>query len=1005
VPNEFAYRVFKGVPVALAVLLLATSAIGAGNPAWFARDWQSEDGLPNNTIFALAQTPDGYLWLGTRTGLVRFDGIRFEEFSPTNFVAPPNRGIITMLKGRAGDLWLAMDRGALVRLNGRRTQAFTDGLPSSIPGSLAEDAEGTLWVSYHGGSVYRLSNGQAVACAEADGLPQGADTCALASDNVGKVWFAKSGQVGVIQHRRFRTLHQYERVTARLATAREGGVWLCAGVRLFRIDKDEQFREVGSFQPRRANTVPNVVLEDREGAVWIGTSYSGLFRYDGSDFGSVETTHEEIQSLAADREGNVWVGTFGGGLNRVRRRAVVLEGPDNGLPFPSLMSICEAADGTLFAATQNGVVVRRVSERWSALPAEPNRSVDATCATVDTLGRLWIGNAQRGLYCWSSGRFIDWGDERELNSQTLHTLLASRTGDLWVGQENPPRVLRVRTGQVRVFEVPPDSRIIRAMAEDTAGHIWAGTSKGNLFRIHADELSDATPRAGRELASIRCLYATPDGALWIGYAGWGVGRLKEGRYGEVRSEHGLYDEQVSAIVADHRGWLWFSSDKGLFKVRQRELEAVAEGRSTRVRSLHYGRGEGLPSLEGNFGDSPNALCGADGRLWFPMRTALAVVDPAKLGESRRAPTTLLERVLLDENTVASYGGVVPVWTGSVLDSKASGPHLRLPPGHRRIEFEFTALSFAEPENIQFRYRLEGIDDDWNDATTRSASYSRLPASDYVFRVVACDTDGNWDNSGATLAFTVVPFFWQTWLFRAAVLTVFTLSIVALVRYVSFRRLQRQVRVLEQQAALHKERARIAKDIHDDLGANLTQIALLGELAQQDRGEPDKAGERMGKISGTARQAIKSLDEIVWAVNPRNDTLGHLIDYAGQFALDYLRLAGIRCRLDFPEQTPPHELSTDVRHNLFLAIKEALNNVVRHAQATEVWLRARGVSAGTLEIDIEDNGRGFAQAPDDALADGLRNMRQRLADLGGECRIESRPGSGTKVSLRLPWTKR
>jgi signal transduction histidine kinase/ligand-binding sensor domain-containing protein len=991
------------MPVALAVLLLATPAIGAGNPGWFARDWQSEDGLPNNTIFALAQTADGYLWLGTRTGLVRFDGIRFEEFSPTNFVAPPNRGIITMLRGRAGDLWLAMDRGAVVRLSARSTQAFTEGLPSSIPGSLAEDAAGCLWVSYHGGAVYRLRDGQAISCTAEEGLPDGSDTCALASDNTGRIWFAKAGQVGVIQNRNFRILHQSERLPARLATAREGGVWLCVGTRLFRIESGGQLREVGAFQPQPANTVANVLLEDREGALWIGTSYSGLFRYDGSGFEAVETTHQEIQSLAADRESNLWVGTFGGGLNRVRRRAVSLEGPEDGLPFPSLMSVCEDADGTLWAATQNGVVVRRMNGRWNALPADENSPVEATCVAADGQGRLWIGNVLHGLYCWRDGRFVNWGGDRVLKNQTLHTLLASRTGDLWVGQETPPLVLRVRAGQVRAFEIPPDSRIIRAMAEDTAGNVWAGTSKGNLFRIHGEELSEATPRGGRELASIRCLYATPDGALWIGYAGWGVGRLKDEHYSEVRAEHGLYDDQISAIVADTRGWLWFSSDKGLFKVRQKELEAVAEGRSSHVRSLHYGRGEGLPSLEGNFGDSPNVLRSREGRLWFPMRTALAVVDPEKLGENSRVPATVLERVLLDENPVAWYGGVVPVTGGASLALKSSGTRLNFPPGHRRLEFEFTALNFAAPENIQFRYRLEGVDDYWNDATTRSASYSRLPAGDYIFRVVACDTEGNWDSAGPTLAFTVSPFFWQTWEFRVTALAVFTLSVAALVRYLSFRRLRDRLRVLEQQAALHQERGRIAKDIHDDLGANLTQIALLGELAQQDRSEPDKAAERLGKISGTARQAIKSLDEIVWAVNPRNDTLGHLIDYAGQFALDYLRLADIRCRLDLPEQTPLRELSTDLRHNVFLAIKEALNNVVRHAQATEVWVRAR-VTAEALEIIIEDNGRGFAQVPDDALADGLRNMRQRLADVGGECRIESKPGAGTKVSLRLPWTR-
>jgi signal transduction histidine kinase len=283
------------------------------------------------------------------------------------------------------------------------------------------------------------------------------------------------------------------------------------------------------------------------------------------------------------------------------------------------------------------------------------------------------------------------------------------------------------------------------------------------------------------------------------------------------------------------------------------------------------------------------------------------------------------------------------------------------------------------------------------------SYPRLPANTYTFRVQACNHAGVWNLDGAQLAFVVTPFFWQTWSFRATALAAFTLVLVAIVRYVSFRRLRVRLHELEQQAALHKERGRIAKDIHDDLGANLTQIALLGELAQQDRGEPDKAAERVGKISTTARQAIKSLDEIVWAVNPRNDTLSHLIDYAGQFALDYLRLAGIRCRLDFPEQAPAREVSTDVRHNLFLAIKEALNNIVKHARASEVWLRA-SADANGLRFSVEDNGCGFDRAPDDATADGLRNMRQRLAEIGGECKIESKSGAGTRVTFQLPWPK-
>lgn len=991
-------------------LSASTSAGSTTNSLWFVRPWQSDENLPNNTVHALAQTPDGYLWLGTPSGLARFDGIRFEDFSPTNFVAPPNRGVIAMLLGHKGFLWLGMDRGGIVSLEGNASRAYTALLPSSIPNDMAEDAEGTLWVSYRGGAVYRIKDGQVSTCAAEAGLPESSDNCALCCDSQGRLWFAKAGQCGIFRDGAFRMLQRYNGQPARLTSAQAGGVWLCAGRRLFQADDAGQFKDCGEFKPEHGNTTVSALLEDHEGAVWIGTSYSGLFRYDESGFESVQTSHQEILGLAEDSEGSLWVGTQGGGLDRLRRRAIALEDVESGLPFASVQSICEDAAGNVWVAAQNGALARRIGGRWTTLSADEHWSANATCVAADKSGAVWIGTQHHGLFCWRGERFVTWGDLGELAGRTLHTLLVSREGDLWLGTENPNSIQRLRQGQITSFEVPQDSRIIRAMAEDATGSIWAGTSKGVLYRIADGRLSEVKLRPSPEIASIRCLASTPDGALWIGYAGWGLGRLKDGHYTEIHSEKGLFDDYISHIECDGHGWLWFGANRGIFKVRLQELEAVAENRLSRVRSIHYGRSEGLPSMQSTFGDSPDSLRSRDGRIWLPMRTALVVVDPEKLGDSSHAPPVLLERVTVDDRPAAWYGGVLPLanrFAQEVVDLDSHDATLRLGPAYRRLEFEFTAPTFAAPENIQFRYRLEGTryDENWVDAGThRTAPYPRLTPGKYTFKVAACGSDGEWIESAKSLRLVVAPFFYQTWWFRTGVVALFTLAVAAVVRYVSFRRLHRQLRLLEAQASLHKERARIAKDIHDDLGANLTQIALLGELARQDQGEPDKAAARMEKISGTARQAIKALDEIVWAVNPRNDTLAHLIDYAGQFAFDHLRLAGIRCRLDFPEQAPARELSTEVRHNLFLAVKEALNNVVRHAHATEVWFRAKVAGQG-LELRIEDNGCGFGQAPEDALADGLRNMRQRMADIGGECRIQSRPGAGTVVVFLLPWANK
>ena len=993
-----------GVLARLALFLAPAISFAGTELDWFARSWTTEDGLPNNTVHTIAQTSDGYLWLGTPSGVVRFDGIQFEDFSATNYIALPNRGAIIMISSRGGGLWMGLDRGGVVYLDSDATRAYTEDLPKVIPNGLAEDAEGGLWIAYRDGSLFRFKEKKVTQITDREGLPPGTDICALTTDNKGNLWFAKAGQVGICRAGKLQTVQRFEATPARLATARDGGVWLCLGFRLYKFDEAGLCQDQGEFHPDKPGTAATCMLEDHEGAVWIGTLYSGVFRHDDSGFQLVPTTHQEILGMAEDFEGNIWVGTFGGGLDRIRRRAISLEGTEAGLPFAAVESICQDSYGTIWAVAQNGVLARRINGKWSTMPASENWPDDARCVTADTNGAIWIGTRMHGLYCWRDGKFVTWGDPKQIRGQTIHTLLASRKGDLWIGEEGPNAIQRLRSGELQTFDLPPDSRIVRAMAEDAAGNIWAGTSKGILLRFTGEALADATPKPEEPL-SIRCLYSTPDGALWIGYAGFGVGRLKAGRYGEIRTEEGLPDNWISHILADGHGWLWFGGDRGIFKVRQQELEEAVDNRAMRVRSIQFGKGDGLPSLLATFGDSPGALRSRDGRLWIPMRTALAVVEPQKAAENTVTPRALISQVLVGDRKIAWYGGVLPVRKSAdapVLDLRSTDTSIRLPPDHRRPLFEFSAPSFTAPENVQFRYRLEPLDEDWVDAgIRRSAEYPRLPAGNYTFRVIACNNEGVWDKTGAVLNLVVAPFFWQTLWFRVGGLAVFTLAVVAAVRIISFRRLHQRLRVLEQQEALHRERARIAKDIHDDVGANLTQIALLGELAQQDRGEPEKASERMGKISGTARMAIKSLDEIVWAVNPRNDTLAHLIDYAGQFAVDFLRAAGIRCRLDLPEQPPARELSTDLRHNLFLVIKESLNNIVKHARASEVWLRA-ALTSQALDIVVEDNGSGFDKAPDDSVSDGLRNMRQRMADIGGECRIESEPGAGTKVFVHLPW---
>jgi signal transduction histidine kinase/ligand-binding sensor domain-containing protein len=999
-PAGWTYRCW----VALS-LLASTACVRAvsTDSKWALHVWQSDDGLPNNNVTSIAQTPDGYLWVANPFQLVRFDGVQFEAFSPTAFGANPNLGVHVLLKSSDRGLWLAMDHGAVAYLKSGQARIYTNGLPDLSAQKLTESNHGVLWVTYNRGVVYQLLPGANACVTEQTGMPPG-PACSLVNDGQGRLWFAKSGQgdahVGLYRDGRFQTLLRLGPEIVRLAAARAGGVWVCSGNQLFKYNEGASLEERGAFSPERAGTRPKVVLEDSRGAVWVGTSDSGLFRYDGASFEKAPTSHPGINDLLEDREGNIWVGTSGGGLNRLRPRAVQLEEVEKSLPFESVTSLGEDTNHVLWAATQNGLLVRRTEGSWSTIGTNEGwPGGEASCVSADRFGAVWIGTRNRVLYRRQDEQFNRWDDKDGLVSRDVRGLLASSSGDVWIGGEVPKALQRLRDGQLSKFEVPAHARQIRAIVEDSAGDIWVGTSGGVLLRISHDVLTDETGRLPGELMSIRCLYATPDGSLWIGRATGGLGRLRNGKYTRITGAQGLYDDHISQIVADEQDSLWFGADHGIFKIRRAELEALAEGKAARVRCRHYGRDDGLQSLQANFDASPGAIRTRDGRLWLSMRTALAVINPGELHESPRPPEVLPRRLFVDERPVAEYGGVMPVPAATNLPL-ASGK-LRLAPKHRVLEFEFTALNLSAPENVHFRYRLDGFDDDWIECgQQRKATYPQLPAGDYQFRVAACNSHGTWYESDAPLSFAVAPFLWQTWTFRVGTLVAFTVLIAGAVRYVSFRRLRWQLRMVEQQAALDKERARIARDLHDDLGGSLTQVSLLLDRAQRDLNAPERAGKGVQQCSTLVGQVVKSVDEIIWAINPRNDTLRYVIDYISQFVVEFLHAANIRCRVDLPDLIPEQTVSPEARHNLLLVVKETLNNIARHSHATEVRFRVT-VTEGEVSITVEDNGQGFQGIPDNACADGLRNMRQRMEEIGGEFGIESRPREGTLAWVRLP----
>jgi signal transduction histidine kinase len=539
-------------------------------------------------------------------------------------------------------------------------------------------------------------------------------------------------------------------------------------------------------------------------------------------------------------------------------------------------------------------------------------------------------------------------------------------------------------------------RDVRTIAEDNQGGVWFGMAGDGLACLKDRHIRQFRSTNGLSSDFIECLHFDKEGVLWIGTFGGGLDRYKDGHFAVINRKEGLPNSVIGDIEEDGRGDFWMSSHDGIIRASEAALNRCADGKTNEVHCQTYGINDGMPTIECSEGLQPAGCKTPDGRLWFPTSKGLVAVDPLNVETNPLPPPVQMEAMLVDDHPVDVGATKIPI---------------KISPGRHRFEFQYTGLSFVDPEKVRFKYRLKGFETEWVKADTkRTVNYNYIPPGNYSFQVIACNNDGVWNETGASLPFNVEPFFWQTLWFHVLAWAMVVAASGGLVWFDTRRRMRRKLERLEWQRGIEHERARIAHDIHDDLGAHLTRISMLSESACGELDNPERAASGLNQISNTARELTRAMDEIVWAVNPRHDTLEGLTSYLEKFAQDLLAAAGIRCRLDMPMEFPEWRLTAEVRHNLFLAFKEALHNVVKHSAASETSIRL-AARATSFELIVEDNGCGFTPgtdgngSPDDSVrfssGNGLGNMVRRLMEIHGRCDINSTPGKGTKVIFTVP----
>jgi signal transduction histidine kinase/ligand-binding sensor domain-containing protein len=946
----------------------------------FHRVWQVPQGLPDPKVFVVSQTSDGYLWLGSPAGLIRFDGLRFTTIRECAGVRPEDLWVHDLCEDQAHNLWIATDRQGLIRYRGATPRRFTvaDGLPSDTVQCVIADKRGAVWAGTSAG-VVRLTDSRVAAFGRDQGLPL-IDIHAMAEAQDGSIWAGGEGnRLGIFDGKAWTTRELVSMPSAgtvrAIVPAEDGTVWVGTSIGLiqYKDGKDNRLTTTSSL----ADDSILCLTAARDGSLWAGTK-DGFSRLRDGECESLTAadglSQSTVYSLCEDREGSLWVGTKHG-LNQFSDRRTLPFTVREGLPSNEVGPICQDAESNIWVGTLGAGLARFDGRRFVTLTTSDGLASDAVYAlAADNDGQLWIGT-DRGLNSMRNCQIEKkYTIEDGLPANLVTCLCQGSRGCLWIGTS--AGIAKLHDGRI---VQPPGSADdlaapVRAVLERRDGTLIAATS-GGLY-CYADEQYRRFPSAALANRDVDTLFEDADGRLWIGTEADGLLLLEGEKVVNFTTKTGLYDDDISGLVVDDEDRLWMASSSGISYVPRADLLKFAEGNLAKLTSTPFRMTDAMRTFEAREGIQASMCKTRDGRIWVSTTLGLLAIDPARLVRVLPPAPVVVEEVVVN---------------GQIRSPQEIAT---LPPGSSNVAFEYTALSLLTPMRITFRYKLEGFDNDWIDAgARREAFYTNLGPGNYRFRVIARKSDNSdWDQ-GEPVAFTIEPHFYQTSWFLP--LVGLTLGLTGLGVY----RL-RVRRIKEQMRAVVAERSRIARELHDTLiqgfsGVTMEMQALAARLSpSNERGTLD---EIIHDAASCLRDARRSVAGLRSGPGDRSGLAGAIAQAARQLT----ETRDVRLRLELSNS--PRQLPVEVEYNLLRIAQEAITNAVKHASARTIDVSLACTSQQIL-LTIADDGVGFAISDGPWARPGhygLIGMKERATQIGAEFRIAGEAGAGTAVSVRLP----